>query len=258
MNLSYIFAGERTHPEDEEGINISRYDFAGKSVKGKTVIDLGCGSGYGTWVLANNGAKMAIGIDYDPKVIQYAKKKYKLRNLKYQNVNSSILTKRDKFQIVTAFEVIEHIKDDFEFVRLIKELLAQNGIAFISTPNKLISSPGMDTPPNPYHIREYTPTDFKKILSNDFSSVVLYGLKVKNQKIKAEEDSVHSSLRWKIASAIVRVRIIRKLMNYFPRDLKRKVTGEHKLKFSREDFGLVQGSINTAPYMLAICSQKNK
>jgi len=256
MSLSHVFVGERTHPEDEEGINLARYDFASQHVKGKNVIDIGCGSGYGTSVLAAGGAKSALGIDYDPKVIQYAKKTYKMKNLKYQNVNVAKLSNKGKYDAVTAFEVIEHIQADQEFVKLISSLLEKNGQAYISTPNKLISSPGMDIPPNPYHVREYTPQEFQDILAKCFGKVELYGLKIKNKKKVNEENSVQSSLRWRIASSLVKMRLVRRCVNYLPRGIKRKFTGEDKLHFERTDFGLVKTGISTAPYMLAICSLK--
>ena len=120
------------------------------------VLDDGCGSGYGSYYLAANGAKEVVGIDVAADAVEYAKTRYIHENLEFVQMNSTELSFGDEsFDVVTSFQVIEHIEDADKFLQQMPRVLKSGGIALISTPNKQTYSPGTAVPDNPFHVREF-------------------------------------------------------------------------------------------------------
>lgn len=253
--MSNIFTGERPHYEDEGGTNSARYYFARKYCKGKKVVDIGCGQGYGSSILSPL-AKSILGLDYNQDAINYASKNYKHKNLRFSVGDFVQFKGKEKFDVVVAFEVIEHIYEDENFLKNICTILNGNSLVLISTPNKLIHSPHTDTPPNPYHVREYTPPQLKELLKKFFNEVDLYGMVVKNKEKAKIEEGIHSSLKWKIISWVFQFRTVRKWINIIPKNLRQKTTGLDKLQFTGDDFTFSRKDILSSPYLMAICKKK--
>lgn len=173
--------GERIFLEKETPMMIARHFCAYKFVKdyvgNKTVLDIGCGEGYGSFYLADF-AKGVVGIDYDNSVINYAKNKYQKNNLKFYMLDIRDLnTLNNKFDTICSFQVIEHIQNTKFFLADIKDLLNDNGIFICSTPNKFDASPNSDTPLNKFHVKEYTLGEFRELLESFFTKVDIFGLK---------------------------------------------------------------------------------
>lgn len=153
------------------------YKFAENYCRGKRVLDLGCGEGYGTYYLSQFALE-AVGVDRDPAIISYAKNKYKKGNLNYLVSGAEQLNLLPKsFDLICSFQVIEHIEDVKSYLENIKTLLADGGIFICSTPSKLDSSPHSATPLNKFHLREYLSEEFVQLLKPHFKSLSLYGLK---------------------------------------------------------------------------------
>ena len=155
-----IFTGERFIPDISTEFlsqeHITRYLFAAKFVAKKQILDVGCGSGYGSDILANSGATKVIGIDISDDAISYCKKHYARKNLKFEQGDcTSLLYKDNSFDVIVAFELIEHIDKEQKFLSEVKRLLKNNGIFILSTPNK--NTYGLDHPlkpkqQNPFHL----------------------------------------------------------------------------------------------------------
>ncbi|MCX5694980.1 MAG: methyltransferase domain-containing protein [Candidatus Omnitrophica bacterium] len=173
--------GERILLDKETPLMIARhfcaYRFVKDYVKNLRVLDIGCGEGYGTYFLADF-AKEAVGVDYDSKIIEYAKNKYKKVNLSFYEFNAANLGNFVKdFDLFTCFQVIEHIPEEKEFLKNIAEAMPENGIFICSTPNKLDASPHSEKPLNKFHLKEYYFHEFKALLSGYFKTVDVFGLK---------------------------------------------------------------------------------
>lgn len=153
------------------------YRFARDYVIEKNILDLGCGEGYGTDYLSRV-SKTALGIDYDHSIIEYAKLKYQRDNLNFLNIEASNLSSiRKKFEVICAFQFIEHIEKVDNLIETVKDLLEDQGIFICSTCNRNDSSPGSSTPFNKFHRREYLSEEFKVLLTAHFQIVDFFGLK---------------------------------------------------------------------------------
>src|SRR5262245_11379044 len=158
--------------------HLHRYAYAATFVKGKRVLDLACGEGYGSKMMAATASSI-LGIDIDDQTIQHAKEKYGTENLQF--VAGSILSvpiaDDHFFDIIVCFEAIEHIDDHEKLLNEVKRLLKPDGIFIVSTPNKhLYHYEARDE--NPFHVKELTFEEFQRLLSRHFKSVRFLGQRI--------------------------------------------------------------------------------
>lgn len=162
---------------------LARYQLASKYVQDKIVLDAGCGSGYGAAKLAQAGAKKVYGIDLVPDSIGYSRTNYRHPNLLFRQGD---LTKLDFpgnfFDLICAFEVVEHIKDYSKALAEFYRVLKPGGILLISTPNKAIYSPDTKKPFYPFHYHEFYLEDLKEMLGS-FQIKKLWGQYIKGRKM---------------------------------------------------------------------------
>jgi len=103
-------------------LHLASYSFVARFTKDKKVLDLGCGTGYGSFALSEN-AEMVFGLDISGEAINYAKNKYTKQNLEFIKLNDSSLPfDDDTFNIIVSFQVIEHIKDIESYLSEIKRI----------------------------------------------------------------------------------------------------------------------------------------
>lgn len=153
------------HTEHE---HLARYEWAANYVEGRRVLDIACGAGLGSYVLATAGkAKEVYGFDIDSDVIRYASNRRQHPNLVFKVANAEEFQIDSKLDVVVSFETIEHLANPELFLRQAKNCLKENGELLISTP---ISSKSFDaTPCNQYHLREWGFTQFQDLVSKFFA-----------------------------------------------------------------------------------------
>lgn len=113
------------------------------SIKNKLVLDIGCGGGILSSSMAKKGAKV-VGIDPSKKLIKIASinaLKHK-DNVKYLNVTLEEYVKSvgNKFDVITCMELIEHVKNPIQFIKILKPLLKKETLIFFSTINRNVIS----------------------------------------------------------------------------------------------------------------------
>jgi SAM-dependent methyltransferase len=172
-----IFTGERMVAGDPLfAADLSRhlvaYEFARERVRGKVVLDAGCGDGYGAHVLAA-GAASVVGIDRSAETIAVARRRYQRPNLRYEVCELDRLEGLgQRFDVVSHFQVIEHLPDPVPFLQQAKTVLSnRDGLLIVTTPNRPNS-----LVENPYHVREYAGAELRQLLSRVFPRVELLGI----------------------------------------------------------------------------------
>ena len=149
-----------------------RYGMAARMAAGARVLDLGCGTGYGTAKLGEV-SKSVVGIDIAEEAIKWAKQTH--RNPKLTFERRSDLGEgfpKGSFDLVTCFEMIEHVdhKMQLDTIRSISNMLTPGGKLVISTPDPRFTAP---YGPNPYHLREMTEPEFLELLQVGFKHVTM-------------------------------------------------------------------------------------
>ncbi len=145
--------------------SLLRYRFAQNHAKGMTVLDIGCGYGYGSYLLSKC-AKSVTGIDYDGDVISAATAKYPRANLKFFAADAAgfLSNTTEQFQLITMFETIEHVPDQSRLMRLVGRALSADGTLIISTPNRRYTTFYRH---NPYHLKELDMQEFVSLIEID-------------------------------------------------------------------------------------------
>ena len=177
--MSTEFTGERVIPGEVDidlwNEHLARYAFAARLARRKRVLDAGCGAGYGSAELANTAATVT-GIDVSADAIAYAAANYSRPNLQFQQANAAQLPFPDaSFDLVVAFEVIEHLTDWEQLITEARRVLSPGGQFVVSTPNKAYyaESRRMDGP-NPFHEHEFEFVEFNQALEKHFPYTLLF------------------------------------------------------------------------------------
>ena len=139
-NTRMKFTGERVVPNDMHdrpdiySEHLIRYAMAMNYCGNRDVLDVACGTGYGTDLLKKVGADVWGG-DNDNKTLDYAEKTYRL-NLKHINLEAQTILEvfKRKFDVIVSFETIEHLSNPKYFLENVKDSLAENGIFILSVP----------------------------------------------------------------------------------------------------------------------------
>ncbi|MFV0563576.1 class I SAM-dependent methyltransferase [Malaciobacter mytili] len=124
MHQSFDFSKWRKETLEDD---TRRFSFLKNSLLNKKVLDFGSGNG-GFLKLAKEVCKEVTGVELEKAVIPfYIEDKLNIEN-NLNNIDS-------KFDIITSFHVIEHIKEPLEILEKLKSLLEDNGKLIIEVPN---------------------------------------------------------------------------------------------------------------------------
>ena len=148
----------------EASIHLNRYLSAREFVAGKSVLDIACGEGYGSALLARWGAKSVVGVDISEPAIAKAKNAFETDTIKFfQSSGEAVLDVlgEAKFDLIVSFETIEHVNEPRVFLENIKKLIAPNGIILISCPND--NWYYADGGSNPYHLHRWNAWEFRRL-----------------------------------------------------------------------------------------------
>ena len=158
--------------------HLHRYAYAAQFSKGKTVLDLACGEGYGSFMLAKE-AEYVVGVEVNKQLVHHASSRYLRNNLEF--IHGSILDvpikDEKKFDIAVCFEGIENIEKRDKLLSEVKKLLKGEGLFIISTLNKAVYIDESQCQ-NPLHFKEPYLDEFKALLSCYFKNVHFLGQKV--------------------------------------------------------------------------------
>lgn len=159
--------GERTAPDvPEENYWFRRHEAAYHALvpfcRDAVVLEAGCGEGYGAALLAEHAARV-VAIDYDEPTTRHVAKRYPGVGVVRGNL-AFLPVRTGSIDVVANLQVIEHLWDQEGFLAECHRVLRPGGRLFVTTPNRLTFTPDSDTPLNPYHTRELSPSELDQLL----------------------------------------------------------------------------------------------
>lgn len=158
--------------EQVEEEHLRRYKFSVELVKDKVVLDVASGCGYGSYLLAVEGkAKKVFGLDISEDAVRYSNYRYSHENITRVVADATEYKFRDKYDVITSFETVEHIANYSKYLENIEQVLSKNGHLIISTP---IVNQTTTKPYNPHHVIEWNYDDFYKLMSKYFTVNEVY------------------------------------------------------------------------------------
>ncbi len=196
--------GERTLP-DVAAENywyrrhLAVYEWIAARCRGLEVVDMACGEGYGSAVLARRAARVT-GVDANPEAHEHARLRYSAPGVRF--IRELIEVYDEPCDAVVFLQTIEHVEDPASVLGHIQGMLRAGGTAYVSTPNVLTLAPdGAERSGNPWHVREYRSEEFRALCESRFDEVELLGL-FHARKLRAHElalrfgwDALHARLR---------------------------------------------------------------
>jgi len=198
--------GERTLPDvPAENYwyrrHLAVYEWIAARVAGGVVLDMACGEGYGSAVLAATAAQV-VGVDGNPEAHEHARLKYARPGLSFEWGAVESHGEPGSFDAVVFLQTIEHVVDPPAVLAHFRTILKPGGTAYVSTPNVLtLAPPGATKSDNPWHLREYRADEFAALCRGSFDHVEMLGL-FHARKLRAHEvalrlgwDGVHKRLR---------------------------------------------------------------
>jgi 2-polyprenyl-3-methyl-5-hydroxy-6-metoxy-1,4-benzoquinol methylase len=175
----------------QNGSHWSRYSFARRLCADRTVLDIGCGYGYGAAILSPL-FRSYTGMDADRSAIQWASRVVsdKVSGTRFLDIDASSQALAGKtFETVLCFEVLEHVPAPRELLGMVLRFLAPGGVALLSTPNGIISQGDSKRFRSPFHVREYTASEVASMVQE-----LGFGVRFYKEHRKDRLDAI--ALRW--------------------------------------------------------------
>jgi SAM-dependent methyltransferase len=195
--------GERTLPDvPEENYwfrrHLAVYEWIAAQVEGMRVIDMACGEGYGSDVLAASAGSV-IGVDANPEAHEHARLRYRRANLRFER--ALVESFSEPADAVVFLQTIEHLEDPRAALEHFRSIVGERGTVYLSTPNVLTLAPkGASRSDNPWHVHEYRAGEFEELCRSSFAEVELYGLfharklRLHELALRAGWDRIHPPL----------------------------------------------------------------
>lgn len=174
------FTGERVTAKNQALYpeHLARYQFAAKPLGGGRVLDVACGLGFGSRLLAKTAGEV-YGVDHDQVSIVLAKASWSQQsNLKfYLSDAAKTPFANNFFDGVVSLETIEHLPDYDRFLQEVNRVLKPKGTFILSTPDRKVTQEILlDTSyRNPFHLHEFSRSELEEILSRYFVISGVYG-----------------------------------------------------------------------------------
>ncbi|HEV2981072.1 MAG TPA: methyltransferase domain-containing protein [Solirubrobacteraceae bacterium] len=195
--------GERTLPDvPAENYwfrrHLAVYEWIAPRVHARRVIDMACGEGYGSAVLAAQAAAV-VGVDANPEAHEHARRRYRAPNLRYER--GLIDSFAEPADAIVFLQTIEHVQEPQATLGHLRALVSGRGVVYVSTPNVLTLAPkGAERSDNPWHVREYRAAEFEQLCRASFSAVRMVGvfharkLRLHEHALRLGWDSLHPRL----------------------------------------------------------------
>lgn len=141
-------------------LHLARYRFAARFAPGRRVLDLACGAGYGSALLAEAGAASVVGADRSAEAIRYARSRYARPGVEFVEADAMAFERPGAFDVAVSLETIEHLPDPAAFLRRLVAAVRPGGLVVASVPTTF------STDANPFHLQDFTAAGFRSLLAS--------------------------------------------------------------------------------------------
>jgi len=174
------WTGERFVPEVGGQIaleHLHRYALACELADGKAVLDIACGEGYGSAMLAER-ARSVVGVDRAVDVAAHAARRYGRSHVSFAaGACDNVPLATASFDLIVCFETIEHVGEHERVLAEFKRVLRPGGVLVLSSPEKSEYSDARQQT-NPFHVKELYADEFRKLVQSEFRHVTVGGQRV--------------------------------------------------------------------------------
>lgn len=194
MPYDLTYTGERYLPWSEDyqtGYeHVHRYLLACEYAKDMRVLDISCGEGYGTAMLASV-ARFVIGVDIDGPTVAHARQQHNRANIHFVQADAQqFALAPGSIDLAVSYETLEHFTAHEAFLSNLRSALTNEGVLIISTPNRHIYHDTEDKH-NPFHERELYRDEFMALLRQHFIHVQLFGQHLVTGSVLGKARSEH-------------------------------------------------------------------
>ncbi|HEY0656893.1 MAG TPA: methyltransferase domain-containing protein [Pyrinomonadaceae bacterium] len=238
------------------GEHAARYVFALQYVENKSVLDIACGTGYGLGFLKTK-AKSVTGVDIDIEAVREAKKECDEKASVLIGDALRLPFADERFDVITSFETLEHLRERMMFLSELKRVLKQGGVLILSTPNANYTKPVNGKPLNRFHVFEYKPKELVLELENHFTVRSFLGQTLgedfeippfHDAQIRLSKDFVTKAklFCWKVT-------------NKLPLNLRESLSQmiwQKPFYPTENDYRFTMETVETAPVLTAVCQKK--
>jgi SAM-dependent methyltransferase len=144
-------------PKHVEAEHIARYRWAASRARGRSVLDVACGTGYGSALIAAAG-RLVYAIDVNAAALRFARGRYP--GPRYLRADAHALPLRSAtVDTVVSLETIEHLSDARSFLLALRAVMRKGGVLLLSSPNAEETAH-----PNPHHVHEMSLEELSALL----------------------------------------------------------------------------------------------
>ncbi len=133
-------------------LHLERYRFAADHLQSGATLDIACGVGYGSRLLADlrPDDMRVLGVDLSPEAVRYAEERYGEERVSFVCHDAMTFRSNEPFDNIVSLETIEHLPDPAGFVDNLLTMLRPGGVFVASVP----TTPSVDA--NPHHLHDFT------------------------------------------------------------------------------------------------------
>ena len=140
-------------------LHVERYKLAAEYVRDADVVDCACGTGFGSEVLRQAGARSVQGVDLDRGALEYARSRHAHDGITYFEASALRFAPASQPSVWVSLETIEHLPNPTAYVARVAKVLPKGGRFIVSAP-VTVSTDG-----NPHHLHDFTRASFRRLLT---------------------------------------------------------------------------------------------
>ncbi|MCM8796153.1 MAG: class I SAM-dependent methyltransferase [Candidatus Omnitrophica bacterium] len=145
-----------------------------KGFYGPRLLDVGCGIGFFLSEAAKKGY-VVYGVDFNRRFTKIAREFYGIENIFEKDIDEFFQDfKGEKFDIITIFEVLEHLSKPLAFIQQIKSVLKPRGYIVISIPNRNFIFYDNEINYPPHHLTAWNIDCMQRFLERNGFEVIVW------------------------------------------------------------------------------------